>query len=248
MTKQTYQPKKRHRAKEHGFRARMKYAGWPQGPRRPACKGAQEADRLRWPRDPPARRWPPRDAPLGRRLLRSSSAHSRSRAHPLMIVRFRRNGLERTRYGISTGRKPRVGGRSQPACGVGCATILRGLEPRVVRPGWDILLVRPAGGGRAMKQADSARSRCAACWPVGADRGDDTNGETGSPCPLGVGPHPALPDRVRLCRLAAGSSRAARATRSRRSSSTACCGAAGWAPSASPAAIRGTRAATTRCR
>ena len=25
--KQTYQPKKRHRAKEHGFRARMKTAG-----------------------------------------------------------------------------------------------------------------------------------------------------------------------------------------------------------------------------
>jgi large subunit ribosomal protein L34 len=25
--KQTYQPKKRHRAKEHGFRARMKSAG-----------------------------------------------------------------------------------------------------------------------------------------------------------------------------------------------------------------------------
>ncbi len=24
MTKQTYQPKKRHRAKEHGFRSRMK--------------------------------------------------------------------------------------------------------------------------------------------------------------------------------------------------------------------------------
>ena len=24
MTKQTYQPKKRHRAKEHGFRARMR--------------------------------------------------------------------------------------------------------------------------------------------------------------------------------------------------------------------------------
>jgi large subunit ribosomal protein L34 len=24
MTKQTYQPKKRHRAREHGFRARMK--------------------------------------------------------------------------------------------------------------------------------------------------------------------------------------------------------------------------------
>ena len=27
MTKQTYQPKKRHRAKEHGFRARMKSQG-----------------------------------------------------------------------------------------------------------------------------------------------------------------------------------------------------------------------------
>ena len=27
MTKQTYQPKKRHRAKEHGFRARMKTRG-----------------------------------------------------------------------------------------------------------------------------------------------------------------------------------------------------------------------------
>ena len=27
MTKQTYQPKKRHRAREHGFRARMKSQG-----------------------------------------------------------------------------------------------------------------------------------------------------------------------------------------------------------------------------
>ena len=27
MTKQTYQPKKRHRAKEHGLRARMKTQG-----------------------------------------------------------------------------------------------------------------------------------------------------------------------------------------------------------------------------
>ncbi|HSL98465.1 MAG TPA: 50S ribosomal protein L34 [Candidatus Deferrimicrobiaceae bacterium] len=27
MTKRTYQPKKRHRAREHGFRARMRTAG-----------------------------------------------------------------------------------------------------------------------------------------------------------------------------------------------------------------------------
>jgi large subunit ribosomal protein L34 len=27
MTKQTYQPRKRHRAREHGFRARMKTQG-----------------------------------------------------------------------------------------------------------------------------------------------------------------------------------------------------------------------------
>ena len=38
------------------------------------------------------------------------------------------------------------------------------------------------------------------------------------------------------CRRAAGSSRRARATPSRRSRSTGCCRAAGWAPSASPAA------------
>ncbi|MDP8905329.1 MAG: ribonuclease P protein component, partial [Chloroflexota bacterium] len=33
---------------------------------------------------------------------------SRSRTNPLLVLRYRRNGLDRTRYGISTGR--RLGG------------------------------------------------------------------------------------------------------------------------------------------
>jgi ribonuclease P protein component len=47
-------------------------------------------------------------------MLRSTAdfqqiqSQSQSRAHPMLLVRFRRNGLDRTRFGISTGR--RIGG------------------------------------------------------------------------------------------------------------------------------------------
>lgn len=67
----------------------------------------------------------------------------RSRAHPLLIIRWRRNDLERTRFGFSTSRK------------VGNAVIRNRLRRRLRealratdhRPvgGWDILVIaRPA--------------------------------------------------------------------------------------------------------
>lgn len=66
-----------------------------------------------------------------------------SRAHPLLVIRALRNGVERTRIGFSTGRRlgtavarNRVRRRLR--------SILRALAPRL-EPGWDILVVaRPA--------------------------------------------------------------------------------------------------------
>jgi ribonuclease P protein component len=90
-------------------------------------------------------------------MLRSRSdfealqAGSKSRAHPLLVVRYRRNNLERTRYGISTGRRlgpavvrNRVRRRLR--------SVLRAFDPRVA-PGWDVLIVaRPAAA--SARQAD----------------------------------------------------------------------------------------------
>ena len=66
-----------------------------------------------------------------------------SRAHPLLVIRALRNGLERTRIGFSTGRRlgkavarNRVRRRLR--------AIFRALAPGL-EPGWDILVVaRPA--------------------------------------------------------------------------------------------------------
>jgi ribonuclease P protein component len=94
-------------------------------------------------------------APLA--MLRSAAdfqqiqSQSRSRAHPLLLLRYRRNGLERTRYGISTGRKV---GSAVVRNGVRrrLRTILRAMDPQV-EPGFDILLVaRPASA--TVKQRD----------------------------------------------------------------------------------------------
>jgi ribonuclease P protein component len=91
-------------------------------------------------------------SPLDFRALQSDS---RSRVHPLLVVRFRRNELNRTRYGISTGRRlgpavvrNRVRRRLR--------TILRSLNGRVAR-GWDVLLVaRPSAAGASQAELGGA--------------------------------------------------------------------------------------------
>ncbi|CAN5743653.1 ribonuclease P protein component [soil metagenome] len=90
--------------------------------------------------------------------FRAMQSDSRSRVHPLLVLRYRRNELDRTRYGISTGRRlgsavvrNRVRRRLK--------TILHRLNGRLAR-GWDVLLVvRPAAAeasqaelGRALEK------------------------------------------------------------------------------------------------
>ena len=90
-------------------------------------------------------------------MLRSAAdfqqiqTQSHSRAHPLLMLRYRRNGLERTRYGISTGR--RIGSAVvRNAVRRRLRTLLRALDP-AVQHGFDILIVvRPAAA--TVKQAD----------------------------------------------------------------------------------------------
>lgn len=94
-------------------------------------------------------------------MLRSAAdfeqiqTHSRSRSHPLLLMRYRRNGLDRTRYGISTGRKV---GSAVVRNGIRrrLRTILRGLDRDIDR-GYDILLVaRPAAAGMRQSDLDAA--------------------------------------------------------------------------------------------
>ena len=69
--------------------------------------------------------------------------HGTSRAHPLVIVRTVRNGLERTRYAFSTGL--RLGGavvRNRVRRRL--REIVRSLASRVA-PGWDVLIVARPG-------------------------------------------------------------------------------------------------------
>jgi len=90
-------------------------------------------------------------------MLRSATAFraiqtdSRSRSHPLLLLRFRRNDLERTRYGISTGR--RIGSAVvRNLLRRRLRTVLRVLNGRVAR-GWDVLVVTRSAAANA-SQAD----------------------------------------------------------------------------------------------
>lgn len=64
---------------------------------------------------------------------------SRTRAHPALLLRYRRNELSHTRFGISTGR--RVGSAVvRNRIRRRLREILRRLSARI-EPGWDILIV-----------------------------------------------------------------------------------------------------------
>lgn len=86
------------------------------------------------------------------------NGQSRSRAHPTLMMRYRSNGLDRTRYGISTGRRigtavvrNRVRRRLR--------TILRRLGSQV-EPGWDILLAaRPLAAEASQSELDQVLTR-----------------------------------------------------------------------------------------
>lgn len=82
-------------------------------------------------------------------------AQSRSRAQPALLVRYRRNEIGRTRFGISTGR--RVGPavvRNQIRRRL--RTILRRLDGQLEQ-GWDILLVaRPPAAQQTQKGLEQA--------------------------------------------------------------------------------------------
>jgi len=97
-------------------------------------------------------------------MLRSTAdfqriqGQSRTRAHPALLVRYRPNGLDRTRYGISTGRR------------VGTAVIRNRIRRRLrtilrhlgetVQPGWDILIVtRPAAAEASQADLEAALTR-----------------------------------------------------------------------------------------
>ena len=85
-------------------------------------------------------------------------SHGRGRAHPLVAVRIRRNGLDRDRFGISTGK--RVGGavvRNRVRRRL--RDILRGWD-HAGTTRWDILVVaRPDSAGASFPELRAALLR-----------------------------------------------------------------------------------------
>lgn len=83
---------------------------------------------------------------------------SKSRSDQLLLLRYRRNELDATRYGISTGR--RVGSavlRNRVRRRL--RTLLRALDD-TVSPGWDVLIVaRPAAATATQVELGEALER-----------------------------------------------------------------------------------------
>jgi ribonuclease P protein component len=87
--------------------------------------------------------------------FRQINAQSRSRSHPALLMRFRRNDLGHTRFGISTGKR------------VGSAVVRNKVRRRMrtilrrmtadIEPGWDILLVaRTASATASQAELEAA--------------------------------------------------------------------------------------------
>ena len=87
--------------------------------------------------------------------FRAIQTDSRSRSHPLLLLRYRGNGLEQTRFGISTGKRlgsAVVRNRQRRRL----RTILRRIAPDLVA-GWDVLLVlRPAAANASQAELEPA--------------------------------------------------------------------------------------------
>ena len=180
--KQTYQPKKRHRAKEHGFRARMKSAGGRRSPGRTSRSRSKAADGLTIGRGTDM----PRLVMLSRpQDFAAFQGDGTSRSHPLLIARFRRTDLETTRFGLSTGRalggavvRNRVRRRLREA--------LRVMAPSF-QPGWDVLIIARPRSSRPTMMRWSGRLRRTLVKGGVARRVLELKR-------IGIGAHPALPD------------------------------------------------------
>lgn len=90
--------------------------------------------------------------------FRALQSEGHSRVHPLLVMRYRSNGQEVTRYGISTGR--RIGSAVlRNRIRRRLRTVLRELGAQV-GPGWDVLIIsRPAAASATQAELRLALER-----------------------------------------------------------------------------------------